>query len=93
MIRLYGSGDDILIIEGDMSAEFYAEEETHYLAFSDGTLVFMNFVDGIWRIRVHTEADFQVEKASMHEDIASDTVEIDISPDWVVFGNKCERAS
>ncbi len=93
MIRVYGSGDDLIIIEGAISAEFYAEEETHYLAFSDGTLLILNFLDGNCKIRVFSDSEYQTEKASTYDDIASDIIDIDISPDWIVFGNKYERAS
>jgi hypothetical protein len=93
MIRVYGSGDDLIIVEGDITAEFFAEEETHFLAFSDGSLLILTFLDGNWKIRVFSDSEYQAEKASTYDDIASDIIDIDISPDWIVFGNKYERAS
>jgi hypothetical protein len=86
-LKVYGSGDDLIILEGDINAEFYAEEETHYLAFSDGTLLIFELQDGNWAINVSTDADYNLTRATLDDDIASDVVYFPVlSVDWVVFG-------
>lgn len=89
--RCYGSGDELIVVEGDLAAEFYADEEVHYLAFSDGTLITFNFIDGYWKPEVVSDNDWFLTEASKVDDIASDVVEIDHSPEWVVFGKHYEH--
>jgi hypothetical protein len=42
MIRVYGSSDDLIEIEGDIRAEFCidsGDDDDHFVAFADGTLL------------------------------------------------------
>ncbi len=54
-LKVYGSSDDLIEIEGDCREEFNhydsSDEESSYLVFSDGTVlkVFYNS-EGIWKI-------------------------------------------
>jgi hypothetical protein len=52
MIEIYGSSDDLVEIEGGIDEEFPADGAgPHYLAFSDGTLLSIDYGrEGIWRI-------------------------------------------
>jgi hypothetical protein len=53
MISIYGASDDLVEVEGDVSEEFNhydSEEEPCYLAFSDGTLLKVQYLEGVWRI-------------------------------------------
>lgn len=58
-VIIYGSSDDLIEIEGDVTEEFYAlaeynngeEECGAFLAFSDGTLLRIRYDEGgVWRI-------------------------------------------
>ena len=55
-IKIYGSSDDIIVIEGDIVEEFGCytsgeEEVERFLAVSDGTLLQVRY-DGFWRLNV-----------------------------------------
>lgn len=52
MLKIYGSSDDCIEIEGDINDEFYAvNDEPTLLGFSDGTVLEIEYnSDGIWRI-------------------------------------------
>jgi hypothetical protein len=53
MIKIYGSSDDLIEIEGDIREEFMfpSEYDTVFLTFSDGALLNMTYDrNGIWRI-------------------------------------------
>lgn len=52
-LTIYGASDDLIEIDGYIREEFPAAyEETEYLAFSDGTLLVINYNnDGFWIIK------------------------------------------
>jgi hypothetical protein len=53
-VEVYGASDDLIEIDGDISEEFGAYDETDgtYLGFSDGTVLHILFdQDGVWRIK------------------------------------------
>lgn len=65
-ITVYGSSDDLIEVEGDISEEFnppFNEDDTpSLLAFSDGTVLSVDFGnEGIWRIEHVTEGSAGVE--------------------------------
>lgn len=54
-VTVYGASDDLIEVDGDVSEEFsYLEGDDgdkHYLAFSDGTLLEIEYTQaGVWRI-------------------------------------------
>lgn len=53
-VRVYGSSDDLVEVEGDVSEEFTYGADTDegmYLGFSDGTVLGVTYDrDGVWRI-------------------------------------------
>lgn len=55
-IVVYGVSDDLIEIEGFVREEFYANYgEVTYLAFSDGTLIAIEYADsGEWKIMQHS---------------------------------------
>lgn len=80
MIRIFGETDDIVRIEGDVNAEFLAEEETHYLALSDGAVIKLEYVDAYWTFEfVEGSSD------SAHE-LSPGSMSYEEVIDWVVFG-------
>lgn len=58
-ITVFGHSDDLIEIEGDLREEFtYKEHDNNYLAFSDGTLLDIQYNDeGIWRIHKLAQGD------------------------------------
>lgn len=52
MITVTGASDDLIEIDGDISEEFYAnDEDPNLLAFSDGTILRVDYTPaGVWRI-------------------------------------------
>ena len=51
-VYIRGASDDLIEIEGDVEEEFYAAKEGNYLAFDDGTILFIKYGvgGGFWRI-------------------------------------------
>ncbi|WP_328344610.1 hypothetical protein [Micromonospora sp. NBC_00421] len=71
-ITVYGASDDIIEVDGDISAEFpYRNAEPATLGFSDGTLLRITYTNaGIWRISpiVRGAADLTIEQAPENDD-------------------------
>lgn len=88
MIEIYGSSDDLIEIDGDIREEFNAEEG--YLAFSDGTVLYIEYgKEGIWRIRQMTKGKAKYTKTEgIDDDNYSDKVTLDGDISWVVFGKE-----
>jgi hypothetical protein len=60
VVYVSGFGDDLIEVEGDVSAEFLpldkGEKVGGYLAFSDGSILSIEY-DGVWRIFAEIIAD------------------------------------
>jgi len=99
-IRIYGASDDLIEIEGDIRDEFsYWEDNENYLAFSDGTVLHIEYCDdGIWRIRRMAAGGFifaNKEAVDADGDQYSDVVTLtaqrpQVKP-WVVHGTQMTR--
>lgn len=94
MIKIYGSSDDLIEIEGDFVEEFNFisddEGEKFYLGFSDGTVLSVNYdSDGIWRINriMKGSAKYLKREAAPTNSVDySDEVEIDGDIKWILSG-------
>lgn len=94
-IKVYGSSDDLIEIEGDISEEFNfspdKSSESRVLAFSDGTLLRIHYDDdAIWRITrmVAGAAKFEKIEGNVQED-TPDIVTLSGAPiTWVVLGEQ-----
>lgn len=71
MITVYGAGDDLIEVDGDLSGEFTlrngAPEVGDLLAFSDGTILRIGYTPhGIWRITpiFRGAAELTIEQAT-----------------------------
>jgi hypothetical protein len=61
-IKIYGYSDDLVEIDGDISAEFDSYDQPTYLLFNDGTQVKVEYSDGgIWKIEFVTTGEAQGE--------------------------------
>lgn len=69
-VLIYGASDDLIEVDGDVSAEFNAYDFDGYLAFSNGVTLSVNYTrDGIWRIDKVSGDDslVKIEKSSKGE--------------------------
>jgi hypothetical protein len=97
-VKIYGSSDDLIEVEGDIREEFYAatlndqEDEGGILAFSNGVVLRILYTnDGIWRIApvsiVGDSKLVQIDQAPEDdEDNYTDVATVYGDLKWVVFG-------
>jgi hypothetical protein len=91
-----GHSDDMIFVEGDLSAEFFPEKliqedakcECLYMAFSDGTLLRFCFdEDGIWRFAVQFQGSLFAEKlVGSLESQLNDVVVFQPGVKWCLLG-------
>lgn len=68
--KIYGASDDLIELEGQITEEFnhcdnYGEHVMAILAFSDGTLLEVDYdKDGIWRIKTLAQGDAVITHVS-----------------------------
>jgi len=75
-VTIYGASDDLVELEGDIRDEFYAKGERDQppgamLAFSDGSVISVLYVCGIWRVNQVQRGSAKAEKVEAI-DAASD---------------------
>jgi hypothetical protein len=79
--------DASIIVEGDVEHEFTLQGDTDYIAFSDGTLIKVDFndTDDTYKLSIVAgNSDYSQEGIS---DLDNEGIlTIDASIDWVVFG-------
>lgn len=102
-IKIYGSSDDVVIVDGDngMSDEYYPgsggygkPSPMHYFSFNDGTLLSVVYdKDGIWRINCLSHGNSEYSKEDGTDDEGTDTVTLVGDINWVLFGDKYDKAS
>jgi hypothetical protein len=77
MITVYGASDDLIEVDGDISAEFayqkrgYGQPSGDLLAFSDGTILRVEFTrSGVWRITpvVRGSAELSIDQAPENDE-------------------------
>ena len=95
MLTVYGSSDDLIEIDGDISEEFVYRGDG-FLAFSDGTLLAVEYSDtGMWRFGPlnHGTAVYSNDPATEDEGHRpnylpsySDVVTLQGDFMWVVYG-------
>lgn len=91
MIRIYGSSDDLIEIEGDISEEFtLSGDESGYIGLSDGTLLSVVYgPDGDWLFSI-TKGSGQVYPVGYTHDY-TETFETARPIEWILFGNQRVR--
>jgi hypothetical protein len=89
-LTLTGASDDLIEVDGDFDAEFTAPAGGPALmAFSDGTVLRIEYTHGVWRIRPVTtgRGAVIVEQAPEDdEDNYSDKAKLAGPIEWVVLG-------
>jgi hypothetical protein len=90
-LKIYGASDDLIEIEGDIREEFdhYDEDNPFYLAFSDGTVLSVNYNnDGFWRINrlAIGSAEYSKREGMDESDDYSDIATLKGDIKWVVGG-------
>lgn len=99
-VTIYGASDDLIEIEGDLREEFNPDEygKLGYLAFSDGTLLSIQYsdtTDWIWRINRLAEglSTYSKTDGTDSDDDYTDKVTLEgDSLSWVVYGHQTQRA-
>lgn len=91
MINIYGAGDDLVEVEGDITEEFvYRQEgeEPGFIGCSDGTIMTIEYgAGGIWRINRLREGTAKFSKVEgLDDDDHSDRVTLEGDIGWVIFG-------
>jgi hypothetical protein len=102
VLTIYGGSDDLIVVEGDINEEFpwrkrgYGQPSGDLLAFSDGTVLWINFTDeGVWRIERLAGDIERLTIAQAPEGDAenySDRATLDANIRWVVHGVDWARA-
>lgn len=94
-VTVSGASDDLIEIEGDLSEEFNGSEEPRYLAFSDGTLLTIQYGvgGGFWRISVMSKGTCAVTKTDGTDEDDDYTDQVTLTGDlaWVVCGDRYEK--
>ncbi|HEX2868667.1 MAG TPA: hypothetical protein VHO03_16625 [Ignavibacteriales bacterium] len=94
MIKVYGSSDDLVEIEGDIVEEFsHYGDESCLLAFDNGVILECRYEDdGIWRFRVKSQGNTTVNviPPDLTKDEYSETVVIDAPVKVVAFGTNAQ---
>lgn len=91
-VTVYGASDDLIEVEGDLREEFNAidQDEPQYLAFSDGTVLSIQYTDeGLWRVnrRVAGSAVYSKAEATNPDGDYSDRVTLEgDNLTWAVYG-------
>ncbi len=96
-VTVYGSSDDLIEIDGDISEEFSVpayNNPTALLAFSDGTVLRITYTpDGLWRITPVTVAgEYVLHQATDEATAYSDRATLSGDITWVVLGTEIARA-
>lgn len=93
-VTVYGASDDLIEIEGDIRDEFTARDGINYLAFSNGTVLSIEYDrDGMWRIRplLGTGGTVRLVIADDPEGNYTDRATIEGAVVWVVHGTEWAR--
>jgi len=98
-IIISGSSDDLIEIEGDISEEFShlpPDDGPAYLAVSDGTLLQVQYIDGVWRITTLKKGACLISKEEAEgadSDNYSDRVTLTGKIRWVAYATKWANES
>jgi hypothetical protein len=99
-VQIYGASDDLIEVEGAIHQEFSCwnlkDDEYRYLAFSDGTVIRVDFdKDGCWRfVRLaRGSAEFTKTEATDPDGDYTDRVSLVGDIRWCVYGSEFERAA
>lgn len=87
-VIITGASDDIIEIDGDIREEFTYKDEDQgdLLAFSDGTLLRVASMYGVWRITPVAKGSASLTVEQQTEDEGTDKATLDGDVRWVVHG-------
>lgn len=99
MLKIYGSSDDLIEIEGDIHEEFTAlrefdngdGEDGGFLGLSDGTVLRIEYSnEGIWRIQpiFKGSGEFSIVQGTNDDDDYSDVATVDATIRWAILGSE-----
>ena len=95
-VTVSGASDDLIEIKGDLSEEFNGSEEPRWLAFSDGTLLTIQYGvgGGFWRISVLAKGTAAIMKKDGTDEESDYSDSMTLTGDdlaWVVCGDRYEK--
>lgn len=103
---VYGASDDLIEVDGQIREEFNVIDEPRYLAFSDGTVLRIEYTsDGCWAVDQRAKGSCTIEKVHDATDdddeprrpdgtpTYSDVVVLTGDISWVVCGADFVRAA
>ena len=82
-LKITPVGDDLIVVDGDIQAEFHPTEETHFLATSYGTLITFIYEGDDYHIDVDSESEFSIKTNGEGKSLY-----IEEHPEWMVFGHE-----
>lgn len=95
-LRVYGASDDLVEIEGSIRAEFDYTGDNGLLAFSDGTVLRIQYTNpGVWRITPVVRGTASVSIDLCSEELSNGYTDVAIIKghvDWVVFASHIQTA-
>lgn len=101
MIKVYGSSDDLIEVEGDISEEFYASnDKPNILAVSNGIVLDVSYTSlGMWKISILKnpfEDNPLVQSRLIHvandpEGNYSDVFFYSGQIDWITYGHEWKQ--
>ena len=90
-IKITGVGNNMIEIDGDMHQAFTAfHYDGDFLAFSDGTVLFVRFDEGRWGITHITAGSAKYTHQHAEEGAVSDIAQLEGEIKWVVVGRAFE---
>lgn len=96
-LKIYGSSDDLVEIEGDYREEFNPHsDEWSYLIFSDGTAIKILYTgNGVWKIELIAIGKETVHKftpciAENIDETYSDELILEGTFRWVIFATEAQ---
>lgn len=93
-IKIYGSSDDLVVINGDIIEEFYFNDrdDNIFLFISDGTLIQVLYGDhGIWRFLILHKGSCEVKhdpNPITDDERYSDIITMNGDIIWVALGTQ-----
>lgn len=91
-VTVYGASDDLIEIEGDIRAEFDIDRGGKLFAFSDGTIIQIEWTSfGVWRITPLTKGTGELTIVTApidDDDNRTDRATLDADIRWVMRGSE-----
>lgn len=88
-VEVYGASDDLIEVDGYLREEFSYDDEANLLAFSDGTVLSIEYnQEGLWRMAPLVKgSEFQgIDQTAATEEDYTDRAHFGSGLRWVMYG-------